>query len=1236
MRRFLYVVVSALLACAPAPAPRAHAAASHPNAAVVHPSAPTPPPPAPTPPGPGPGGGGGGGAGVSPPATTDPVCYVDGSVLDAATDVRVRCPGVDLVFRRAYSSADVRTGPLGLGWTHSYDARLEPAGSNRVRVCRSADPSGAGWVSPVTFPEPPPGGSSVAESGAFRLRRLEGGGWAFQTPSLLTYGFSPSSNLTSVVHASGASVSLVYEGGLLVRAEHSCGKALTFGYVRPRPGAPQLLSSVGTPDPGFSVRYSYGVETNALGRAFFLLERAESTFHGQTNSAAYAYSPDPSPGKTHCVMPPGYSPRPRSPGGVQICSCPPPVLAATHYVLTEKTDANGFRCWFDYTRETDGYATRCGALFSDSGYLETQLSYGPGLTVERKPTACGTATMRLSYDALLRETGRETADESVAYAYDGAGDLAACVRTNAATAAWSSAETDYGPFHNATGAVSTLCGRSAGRWATDWHEGLLVPRRRVSPEGRVREWTIDGREVALFPAGASCPSGAVRVACSDDWRPLLATDANGSRTAFSYDSSGYVSRISSDGLPAVGFTHDALGGVASVSLPGPEGERVTSCERNRRGNPVRVVHPDGAEESFAWNGNGTRVTEHVDRAGRTDVYEWVLGQPLHAGRIAGGVTNRLWSAAYDPQLNVVSVADPLGRLAETYVLDENERVVAATNLEGQAMSRTYLLGDLVSSETRFDGTVVSYAYDGAANLERVEHPGGTLAFAYDGDGLLVSASNAVGVVSNAYGAATGWLASTRGADGTEVSFAYHPGGEAAAVSSVAGTTAYALDAANRWARVDSPAGTFRFGYNAWNGRLASVTNASGLVTAYAYDVMDRVTNVSWTAGGVALGGFAYAYDTLGRIVSRRHALGTNAFDRAYSYDGMDRLASDGGTAYAYDAAGNRLSVSGPSGTVSYAYCAGDRLASWTGGSYAHDAAGCVTRIERGGGTLDLTWNGLYQLVSVATNGAFAESYAYDALGRRVSTTTLEGTVRHVYDDGWQCLADIDGNGNVICSYVWGEGIDKLLAIKIGGNVYYPLTDVQGTVWGYVDSANRIVARWTYDAWGNVLSEEASVPALASVRYRFQGREWSAATGLVNFRMRWYDPVTGRWLSKDPIGLNGGLNLYAFCGNNPILYLDPYGEFWGLIIAGITSAVAVVWAAYKIIKRGYDAKRNMEKRTGLKDIVDGAVEECGKTLKSIASPFGAIPDSTSPITDPVGEGLVSPFIDPFVERIRPVR
>ena len=275
--------------------------------------------------------------------------------------------------------------------------------------------------------------------------------------------------------------------------------------------------------------------------------------------------------------------------------------------------------------------------------------------------------------------------------------------------------------------------------------------------------------------------------------------------------------------------------------------------------------------------------------------------------------------------------------------------------------------------------------------------------------------------------------------------------------------------------------------------------------------------------------------------------------RAYAYDDLDRLASDGDVAYTYDAAGNRMTRTENDETITYTLGVGDRLASYGGaastmpphsGAYFYDTAGNVTRIERDGKpTLDLTWNSQYQLVSVSTNGVFAEGYAYDALSRRVSTTTLEGTTRHVYDDNWQVIADIDENGSVVASYVWGEDIDNLLAVNIGGATYYPLTDIQGTVWGYVDEYNNIVARWAYDAWGNVLSEEidSSAVALSRIRYRFQGREWSAATGLINFRLRWYDAETGRWLSKDPIGLSGGLNLYAFCCNNPMNGIDPSGR-----------------------------------------------------------------------------------------------
>ena len=80
--------------------------------------------------------------------------------------------------------------------------------------------------------------------------------------------------------------------------------------------------------------------------------------------------------------------------------------------------------------------------------------------------------------------------------------------------------------------------------------------------------------------------------------------------------------------------------------------------------------------------------------------------------------------------------------------------------------------------------------------------------------------------------------------------------------------------------------------------------------------MNRVTNISWqTASGATLGGFSYEYDALGRIVSRSHALGTNAFDRVYAYDDLDRLVSDDGVTYTYDAAGNRMTRAEDSETM---------------------------------------------------------------------------------------------------------------------------------------------------------------------------------------------------------------------------------------------------------------------------------------------------------------------------------
>jgi len=118
------------------------------------------------------------------------------------------------------------------------------------------------------------------------------------------------------------------------------------------------------------------------------------------------------------------------------------------------------------------------------------------------------------------------------------------------------------------------------------------------------------------------------------------------------------------------------------------------------------------------------------------------------------------------------------------------------------------------------------------------------------------------------------------------------------------------------------------------------------------------------------------------------------------------------------------------------------------------------------------------------------------------------------------------------------------------NSYYFIKDHLGTVHAVTDSSGDIVEEYKYDAWGRVLGvyDTDGIPLAESAignPYLFQGRWYSWAlhkamggSGLYFFRTRGYDPVVGRWLSKDPIGVLGGLNQYIFCGNSPVNSVDP--------------------------------------------------------------------------------------------------
>ena len=1169
----------------------------------------------------------------------DPVGLADGAVYDVVTDLLVRCPDIDLVFRRSYGSWSQRGGSLGIGWTHTYDWRVEVK-SKQIFVYSAGEKDvtdGTHRFSRIAR------GESVFNEEGYELRCSQEGLYSVVTPDMVTYSFDERKRLSHIMTWNGTYVILTRdeEFGSVTRASHSCGKAMRFEL-----DGDGCVAKVFTPDPSVWVECIYSSHALDGTRSAKLLSRVVRHDGECTSVCKYAYED---------VKRPGWRLVPNSSalvGGTGRSSSgySSRFVIQPCCVLSSKIDPNGIYTEYEYCRTLDSVFEKCARTWMSDGLFSIDFSYDGKCTRVDKETAAGHVREELNFDDKGREVRRSVGDETSFKTYDVSDDMVLSVVSNSVLSLTYTSAYLYDAKHRVVKSASALDVEPAHFTTFAWDELSGEPNRVVTPAGRVSEYLRGDFSYVFYGAGTNDCRLVSLISCDEQWHPVSIVDPDGAEMRLLRDSHGLVSRVERDGLPSMDIGYDMLGHASSLSLPGPgAATRTVSLVNNWRGKPLSMHWPAGTAESFAYDGNGTKIVRHIDQLGREDAYKWVLGLPVHAGRVIDGVTNTLFGVEHDKHLNVVSITDPLGRKAESYALDANDRVVAVTNLEGQVMTRSYALGELVASETRFDGTTVAYGYDTDANLSSVVYPDETLSFGYDADGLLTSASNSVGVVTNLNDASTGWLDASQGADGTWVEYTRSNGGGAVtSMTSVAGTTAYSLDAARRWARVETPSAAFEFGYCEWNGRLAAVTNASGFMVKYAYDIMDRVTNISWrTTGGATLGGFAYEYDAVGRITSRSHALGdpsqpsspmSQPSQRTYAYDDFDRLASDGDVAYTYDAAGNRMACAENGETITYTLGVGDRLASWTGGAYAHDAAGNVTRIERDGRpTLDLTWNSQYQLVSVATNGVFAESYTYDALGRRVSTTTLEGTTRHIYDNNWQVIADIDEQGGVIASYTWGEGIDNLLAVNIGGATYYPLTDIQGTVWGYVDAQNNVVARWQYDAWGNVISEYVvpSASALSLVRYRFQGREWSAATGLINFRMRWYDAETGRWLSKDPIGLSGGLNLYVFCGDAPILFRDPNGE----LLPQIAAAVGVAAIFYIIYRHAVNMKRKMENAdiNDLRDVTSSAIDCAEDTMTSITPVFGPpLPDATLPLTDKASETLARPIWHNIFNGIRPLK
>jgi len=343
---------------------------------------------------------------------------------------------------------------------------------------------------------------------------------------------------------------------------------------------------------------------------------------------------------------------------------------------------------------------------------------------------------------------------------------------------------------------------------------------------------------------------------------------------------------------------------------------------------------------------------------------------------------------------------------------------------------------------------------------------------------------------------------------------------------------YGYDVANRLNTItDSGSLAVTYVYDNSN-KLTSRTLPNGISTAYDYDGLNRLTRLRHTTATATLTDNQYGYDNAKRISQMTDLGGAHA----YSYDSIDRLTSatyPGTTSesYTYDAVGNRTASHVSS---SYTYQPFNKVTSAGGATYTYDNNGNLLTKVVGTDTTQYAWDFENRLKQVTLPNGTVVNYKYDALGRRIQRTTSAGAdERYVYD-GENVVQDLNSSSSVVTSYLNGPGLDNhLRQTNATTGVSYFLSDHLGSTVGLTDSSANLVEQITYDSFGNHV-------ASGRTRYTYTGRERDADTGLMYYRARFYDPQVGRFINEDPIGLDGGINPYAYVGNNPVSFIDPSG------------------------------------------------------------------------------------------------
>ncbi|MBQ1083213.1 hypothetical protein KBX21_18655 [Nocardiopsis sp. B62] len=663
-----------------------------------------------------------------------------------------------------------------------------------------------------------------------------------------------------------------------------------------------------------------------------------------------------------------------------------------------------------------------------------------------------------------------------------------------------------------TGATWSIAYNSDGQVSS-----LTVPDG--SEDGARTSYAYDGG-FANTETVVSDPNGGESTFTFDDQgRQTDATDQVGNSRSQAWTVNSDVASTTDALESSVTYTHDEFNNLIGTELPTGAAISVGFADTANPAKPTSVTTPDGDELSLSYDSAGNltaAVQEDMDIEVSSISY---TGQGL-VSSITDANSNTT-SFTYDSVGNLTEMAEPGPTGATTFGYDSLSRVTSVTDGNGVRLDYGYDRLDRIVSISHDGDVLQSVEYDGNGRQVATHTDQATTTWSYNGRGDLTASERT----------------DTAGAETTN--YTHDAAGNVTAITEHGNTTEYAYGAAFRLTSLTDHTGAeTTFDYDA-NNQRTSITHPDGAEEDRSYDASGRLTGITTTgAEGQELLAASYSYDNDGSDSAQLQSRTVNGEAENFSYDGLQRLASNGQIDYTYDDAGNLLT----SGEEEFAYNEADQPTTARGEDIAHDEAGNMTgrgeyvyeysetkqntRIVDGDGDL-AAWLS-YDTTDQTQMRGITDVHDGDRVERQLSNTALG--VTNIASEGERTSFVRDPNGELISMVAW-DGDERF---------HYTL-DHQNTVLALTaegSEADVPDAVYEYSPYGEQSSDTLDGTRAGELNPFGYTGAYQFQDGTVHLSHRFYDTFTLGFTQPDPSRQELNNHTYAAC--DPINRIDPSG------------------------------------------------------------------------------------------------